>query len=1258
MDLKPQDIIHLSSSQEEWNGFFIIQEITPLFIRLRNPKEEYTIPIEIDKLVGVEEVVLVHSALIPGYAETRGFVPEKKIRIDVDFQSESLHGIIQTLEKDMIEVLLSDGEMIYIDFEYKGPPSSILSIVVDSDLEIEYEEMDIFVSESHSRFTLDRQLNDLMDHLVTKQTTRQIQEATKIVQRFKELRNLHSTTDLEPKWSREKKYPWIVPVVSLLRKIYPQESDTIQWIKDVQELQVKDESYISVYRKIMNELQPFFNERGVIVNETKMTIISSGKICKAKDKTKEAKLIPQVVTVPYELLHTPPEIIQPIYHFAFSTDYSQYKSTQLPLLQKLCYHSIIPHITYENGIKMDKIKLPNFQDCLVTFPLYSIYSFLQYLGPFDMKKNDLREDDIFRMMFSLLMSVQNYKKKKYPSYHSNPPKEALLMENVALHATIEAMSFVLDEKKSLDKITIDTSKPVSPPIVKVYTTEKALKADNSKNEEKIIFYDQEFDTTSYDEMSAYTTIEEMMRYLIQVKRMVPSVAALYAPFFLEQKKRIITGEYAKLGNSYYKRIQGNWKLDETCSGPYPCTSSEPDCEPNCPDLSFRLKQNTLNSLLQEIKVDYYTSQLKRNTYLQQKKETFTRNEKRITILRERQKSMYTLAKTAVVHITESPYLHLLHFILQKPYQERYKELKEFIKQYTRVALKGEDSSWYYCEETDTKLIPLVFERLIEAYETDMYASQLEVLKKDGHIQVQDDSLVTTVGGFLVSTLDGTASFDDLVRSTVVEDFFLELPRDVHPNTSLIVELLSTTSTISKVNVTKYFNYMIHELVSEKDLAVKSIAFVLKIAEIVYQTNIEDVIPNLLKHKERFNTILKRFYMTEEEITRKMIIDEMKIVATKYGVQMIQTKAPKKTIATSWDTFLPPFQIKSTQEGFKKMYELQESVKRVDPMTTTKITSWEGHFIREPLHVPKINTKMKTIPFTFQSTAQPVLSGSAILLDKIVIVEEKKPSNEAFGLLIPPLKKELIQIINVDFIQPTLPLFYLRTFIQNIARSYPCFLQHKISFEQISLSILPNLAYQHIQKLNELMKKQIFSEIRKFNSVGLGIEKLLQDEEITNIMNALQNPCIGRLEYEYYIFFIFKKYVDYGDRKRTSVLLNIYIDYFMKEYKGIYLTYAEIQRKTLKDRATEANQRRVLFNGMDAEKKYVSTFLEEANLTRKAQLGRIRDYEKERYEGGEFVDTEAIDLDENIPLDLSLNQMDLDNNGGDDGNDDYRDDKEE
>ena len=90
-------LLHL---QQNGTVFFLVVEITPSFMKVRNPKEEFVIPIKDGKVDDID-VVVVHSATIPGFAETRGFLPTKKIRIDFTFQSD-VYGIIQSLENDMI----------------------------------------------------------------------------------------------------------------------------------------------------------------------------------------------------------------------------------------------------------------------------------------------------------------------------------------------------------------------------------------------------------------------------------------------------------------------------------------------------------------------------------------------------------------------------------------------------------------------------------------------------------------------------------------------------------------------------------------------------------------------------------------------------------------------------------------------------------------------------------------------------------------------------------------------------------------------------------------------------------------------------------------------------------------------------------------------------------------------------------------------------------------------------------------------------
>ena len=1212
MDLKPQDIIHISS--DSLNGFFLIEEISYERIRLKQPpRQEYTLEI-IDGIIPDVDITLVHSAIYPGYAQSRGFIQDKKVRIEID---ETYYGVIQSLEKDMIEVLLSEGDTIYIDFEYKGPPDIIKSIVLDSGFDIEYEEMDIYASEGQSRFTLDRQVNDLMDHLLSGvTTTSKTQQAIQTVQRFTELRTLYSNSALEPIYQRTRHAKGVIPVVNLRRKIYAEEQDTIIYLAELEETQTKKESFTSVYKKLLSDPPFELEKEGDEVKVTQQTMIRKGRICKVMKKgstVKNVSWIPQVVVEPYSLLHTTPEIIKHVGYLLYPSWYYQSESNSLPLLRKLPYHDILPYVTMKEQTVYNRPLYPQIIDCLPYFPLYSIHHYLMYLGCYDFYKQDMRQLNYNILTKLIQENINDYSKPSYPTYkESNVNRLPIDPKYIAQ----ESLLIQLDEKHSIKEL--DESKSVTPPVVKVYATLKDLEKDNKK----IIFYDKELDTTNYDEMDAYTTLEEMIRFLIKIKRMIPSDAGLQAPYFLNHKRRVIQGEYAKVGYQYFKRITEVWKLDETCSGPYPCTTTEPM---ESVDLTFRLKENAIYSMMQEVKIDHYSKKAERDLYLR----TFLEKYERI---QERKKRMITLEQRiyptkAIIHITESPYMPLFQVLLQKP--DRFAQIKEFMKQNTRLATKEEDMNWYYCLESNVKLVPIVFDELIKAYENETFMDTLQRLKVEGSLQVQEERLVTTHGGFLVGALDSSSNFEDLVRSTV-DDFFLELPREVHQNTPLVVDILNETVSILKVNITSYFNYIIHEAVTEHNLLVTTIAMAIKISQVVHKINIEDFIAPLLKKQPKFERMLEKYGLVED-FNATSLQREIVSVSSKYGIQTIQQTKPRiKTIATSWDTFLP-------SDKSKLVHELQQRVKRVKPMVDGKVSTWQGE-LRTPLMVhlvPSIRVidYTRTLSFTIPKDVVKYEQPKAYILPHINVEVKPLEIQEEYETKIPPLKQTIRRYVG-DFIPPDIPLYYLRTFIQNIAKTYPSYLSHSIESKVISPS-MNYLAFDHKQKLNSLMNKQIFSTLRKFT---INVSFILEDEELKVLIENLKG---GRTEYEYTIYFILKKYLDHENRSQMVELVKVYLEFFIKEYKGIYLSYEEIQRLTLKDKVTEANQRRLQQNAMDNSTKYVKSAIENTNLSKEAQLGRRRDYLEERYEGNEFINTEAIELpnDFELPLDQIMDDAD-------------------
>lgn len=1316
MDLKPNDVVRFTSNTDErYNGPFLIVTITHTRIDVRKPPDEhYTLSIKDGVIEEVDEVVLLHSAHHSGYAEIHGLLPNKKIVISFADQTDQVYGIIEALEHDMITVKTEDGTILYIDFEYTGPPSSITLITVDDGIiDVEYEENDYILPESKSRFTIERQVNDLMDHLLVneKQTIRSIQKANVITQRFKEVRTLFSTPELDPfvHTSTPTIYntPWIIPSTKQLnRKVFMYDSNTTRYIEELIEIQKKSDPYSVVYKRVLEEMQPFHNApQGEKITETIISLIASGSVAKVDEDgdtiVKKAEWIPQVLTKPYAInVNTSPEVVAFNSYIVFPNmiEYSQCISPVLPLIKKVKFHGVAPHASIRNldetGVEThDTIHacVPDIKSVIdMIYPIYSIQQCLEQTGPFLLYKNNLRPLHAKQLHQKIKRAISDYKPQAsvspyVPNALSDKQKQMsptewqvslLHSDNGKLYATNESLTYEIDTRHTLDKHiedSVDKTKSISPPVAKIYKTLVELKSDNDKNP---IFYDPELDLTHYDEMGAYTTLKEMMNYLVKVKRVSPRTAGLYAPHYLNGKKRIIDGDYAKLKDSYYKRVNNNWKLDETCSGPYPCTTNEPDCETDTScmkneDVSFRLKQNAMQSILNAYHLHSYTEKADREAFLMHHREKMAYQLNRHKYLVKRMKSKYTdmFKKTAIVSTITSPYYTLLHFILQQPHKERHTELKQFIRLHTRIAnKKDENPKWFYCIETDTKLLPFVFQTLIHAYETNTYANALRELEKNGDLRIDNSLLVTNEGGFLIHSVESTGAFEDVMRSTEIEDLFLDLPRDIHPNTQLVVELLSEASTLAKTSITKYFNYMIHEILKEPNLIIQSVAFVLKVANIVHHLNIDDYIPIMLTRQERFNSIVKRFKGVEEEpMTTKNIHYEIQTVSTKYGVQLMGKKNArlKVTRAFLWETFMPPSNIKhskSQSPSINIMYDLQERIKSVKPLSDmiSRTNTWQGEFIDARIHalLDSIPTPIRfkyevDKPFIHVRTVPPVKHDFAVVGQQMMEVSEHvlPTEEEDYQLKIPLIKRELMGVLPLNTIKPSMPMIYLKTFIQTIARIIPSYLLHEAhTFSQIPLSLSKVLSGQHEQKLDTLLKAGYFNELRyKFNEPGsLNVDLILKDDEISAIITTINTrPCTDRYQYEYYIYFILKKYLDFGDDKiRTKTLLQMILQFFVKEYDKCFLTYEDIQRKTLKDKTSESNKKRILINGMESDKRYVSLFMEEHNLDKKAQLGRLRNYTKERYDAGEFKDTEGIAMD--------TGDLDF----GDDGYDNNEDDGEE
>ena len=306
IELQLGDIIQLTDPRNERinDEIFMIEYIDSSNIHLVNTEnfDPLNLTIQSNHVInGITKIALLSRANYPGYAKQNNLVPGKWINIYFNGNVPSiLTGEITNLEEDMIEIkTYPDKETIYINFEYKGLPEDLPiekieirnppeteKIVLEElpeELQQEKEEMKetayvepqvsrnvnnqlrqvilnadqiifgkevlgaitqyVDVGESKQRYSIDVQLNDLLNDLLstipTQNRTKKVLNGIHImIERYKQLRSEFSSFDeygningklyvkandkplLEYLEKFNRVLYWILPVVQNVKKIY------------------------------------------------------------------------------------------------------------------------------------------------------------------------------------------------------------------------------------------------------------------------------------------------------------------------------------------------------------------------------------------------------------------------------------------------------------------------------------------------------------------------------------------------------------------------------------------------------------------------------------------------------------------------------------------------------------------------------------------------------------------------------------------------------------------------------------------------------------------------------------------------------------------------------------------------------------------------------------------------------------------------------------------------------------------------------
>jgi hypothetical protein len=379
--------------------------------------------------------------------------------------------------------------------------------------------------------------------------------------------------------------------------------------------------------------------------------------------------------------------------------------------------------------------------------------------------------------------------------------------------TPEGLLNVLDQKPDLDDLT-ETSriKPIDCArrfVAKRYHLMKELQEDNSKED---VFYDKEFDETPYSivenyksdkrKMNAELFLEFLAENLVQRHGCPPNQSRELAETLVFGKKKVKDGEYAILElhsrlprdddsdsgiktlvgtdavkREYYRRKNNHWIRDSTVSDenfidnntlfcnisnkcvknmPIKTCDTEADASDRMREIAIKKMQNEFHSRFDESTRNIQEELTKK---IEAASEQLIKLRRLATVEQIRfSLKQYEMGKYAVQDGDPivSPYARVRDLIFaQADFAKRQNDIFAFVEAFCREPIpEREDTHWFYCKETNVKLMPMSLYELCCGFIDGKYVDALnEVCRKYGEIGDDGDAIVDKYSGYILRKIE-------------------------------------------------------------------------------------------------------------------------------------------------------------------------------------------------------------------------------------------------------------------------------------------------------------------------------------------------------------------------------------------------------------------------------------------------------------------------------------------------------------------------
>ena len=410
----------------------------------------------------------------------------------------------------------------------------------------------------------------------------------------------------------------------------------------------------------------------------------------------------------------------------------------------------------------------------------------------------------------------------------------------------------IDEKKSDDDCKKYT-------LVKKYIDLDELTSDNGTD---AVFVDKKYDETPYDIGQSWLSNQDfdintpeglqqaktgLTNFLIENNGISQQKAEIDAEAMILKVRKVSEGDYAILdiGDNnikYYIRQNNNWKYDKNLSGKSIYEINFCNLKDNCLKIKETctnldsskelLKKNILEDIVNRFdeEMRFTIEEIRNNLLLDlsyQKKNLHSLKTRKIHKLMKRdllQKKIGETLKDREIII--SPYENLRDEILsQSDMIKKFNDIRIFTEKYCRVGNNDEDENWFYCIETDVKLLPSFFMELVTGFNNNNYTKTLELIYKNRGVLSDDgDKWVDKYSGYYISNinLDSSEGYDkdgykiksrDIMEESVSDKMLSNKLKETTQEYSTILakrieKILQTFDNKLHLSSKKEYNYII------------------------------------------------------------------------------------------------------------------------------------------------------------------------------------------------------------------------------------------------------------------------------------------------------------------------------------------------------------------------------------------------------------------------------------------------------------------